>query len=671
MPCNLKSALLGGLLLGTAALAPAQSSSDVIYNLLRQMKPTVLAAWHGGDREQNPIQSFSASPGTITAGQTTTLSWVVEGAKDVTLSGVSATPASSAVVAPTHTTTYTLTARTAWGKSVSQDVTVNVAADPSIANAVIDPTQPGNAVAPGYIGFSHEWGQAQLLMGDPAIGTNPIYRQLLENLTAYGGGPISIRVGGNSTDTTALPDASTVRPFAQLFEDLSSPTRDEAGPWRNDFWHDHAQRHARKDGVFFYLGVNLGSNVVELATSQAKVFVENMPKGSIRAIEIGNEPDFYPTVSHHRPGTYDYAAYALDFLTWRQSIFNAVPNSPLVHGPSDASFPALPLSSNGITITTTYLTPADMSSFVQQEGSSLESVGQHHYTTFGSNVGGNPQPGILLEPASTTARPAVAAQYAAIANQAGKPYRISEINSIAGSGQAGITNAFEQTLWSADIMFEYVKIGAVGVNFHSNDWNSFNQWDAYAAFHFYVPEAQFISAYSHYSAADGVPAPARVPPPPGNQFTSQYEVREIQSLYYGMLFFAQATAHQGRLLPVALNTSANLKAWATLDPTNGGVNIAIINKDQSASGSVQLTVPGYKRGLVTRLLAPSFSAKTGITIGGQTFDGSQDGKPVGTRYGEFTRSQNGTFEVSVGPTSAFLLTLKKRDHDRDLDRDDD
>ena len=57
-------------------------------------------------------------------------------------------------------------------------------------------------------------------MGDPAIGTNPIYRQLLENLMAYGGRPISIRVGGNTTDSTALPDASTVKPFAQLFEDL-------------------------------------------------------------------------------------------------------------------------------------------------------------------------------------------------------------------------------------------------------------------------------------------------------------------------------------------------------------------------------------------------------------------------------------------------------------------
>lgn len=68
MPRILKSALLGGLwaLAGTAALAPAQDSSGVIDNFLRQM---------GGDHLQNPIQSFSANPSTITAGQTTTLSW--------------------------------------------------------------------------------------------------------------------------------------------------------------------------------------------------------------------------------------------------------------------------------------------------------------------------------------------------------------------------------------------------------------------------------------------------------------------------------------------------------------------------------------------------------------------------------------------------------------------
>src|SRR6516164_5024038 len=241
----LKLALLGGLLVGTAVLAAPPSS--------------------------NPIQSFTANPSTITAGQTTTLSWVVEGAKGVTLSGVSATPASSAVVAPTHTTTYTLTVKPASGKRVSQEVTVSVTADPSIGTAVIDAAHPGDAIPAGFLGFSHEWGQAQLLMGDPPIGTNPIYRQLLDNLTAYGGGPISLRIGGNTTDSTALPDAGTVRPFAALFEDLKSSRPHEENRWRDEFRHERI-------GVSFFLGVNLGSDSVALATSQAQVFVQNMPK---------------------------------------------------------------------------------------------------------------------------------------------------------------------------------------------------------------------------------------------------------------------------------------------------------------------------------------------------------------------------------------------------------
>src|ERR1700746_2759372 len=108
----LKFTLLGWLLVGTAVLAAPPSS--------------------------NPIQSFTANPSTITAGQTTTLSWVVEGAKSVRLSGVSAPPASSAVVAPTHTTTYTLTVKPASGKPVSQEVTVSVTADPSIATLPIN-----------------------------------------------------------------------------------------------------------------------------------------------------------------------------------------------------------------------------------------------------------------------------------------------------------------------------------------------------------------------------------------------------------------------------------------------------------------------------------------------------------------------------------------------------
>lgn len=102
-----------------------------------------------------------------------------------------------------------------------------------------------------------------------------------------------------------------------------------------------------------------------------------------------------------------------------------------------------------------------------------------------------------------------------------------------------------------------------------------------------------------------------------------------------------------------------MKAWATLDPTNGSVRVAIINKDQAASGVVRLTVPGYSSGTLKRMLAPSFSATKGITFGGQTFDGSLDGKPVGTDTHETARAKNGSFEISVQPTSALVLTLRK------------
>ncbi len=128
-------------------------------------------------------------------------------------------------------------------------------------------------------------------------------------------------------------------------------------------------------------------------------------------------------------------------------------------------------------------------------------------------------------------------------------------------------------------------------------------------------------------------------------------------VYYGMLFFAEATANRGRLLPVVHNSPPTLKVWATKDPVTGQVNVAIINKSTQVSGKVLIRVPGYRSGQVKRMLAPSFSATEGITIGGQTFDGSVDGLPLGTQYAETVEGSAGVFEVSVGSASAVLLKL--------------
>ncbi|MFL5431511.1 MAG: kelch repeat-containing protein, partial [Myxococcales bacterium] len=76
------------------------------------------------------ISSFSATPGTITSGQATTLRWSVSFADTVTVSdGVGAVNGSSVQVSPLTSTTYTLTAANASG-AITANASVTVVAAP-------------------------------------------------------------------------------------------------------------------------------------------------------------------------------------------------------------------------------------------------------------------------------------------------------------------------------------------------------------------------------------------------------------------------------------------------------------------------------------------------------------------------------------------------------------
>ena len=90
------------------------------------------------------ISSFSASPSAITAGNSTSLSWVTSGATSVTImpGNFSSTSASSSLaLSPTASTTYTLTATNTSG-STTATVTVNVSEPslPTISSFTASPT---------------------------------------------------------------------------------------------------------------------------------------------------------------------------------------------------------------------------------------------------------------------------------------------------------------------------------------------------------------------------------------------------------------------------------------------------------------------------------------------------------------------------------------------------
>ncbi len=79
--------------------------------------------------QQPAIGSFTATPVSITLGQSSTLSWTATGATTLSISGIGTVTGTSRVVSPTVTTTYTLTA-TNGGGSVSSSLTVTVNAPP-------------------------------------------------------------------------------------------------------------------------------------------------------------------------------------------------------------------------------------------------------------------------------------------------------------------------------------------------------------------------------------------------------------------------------------------------------------------------------------------------------------------------------------------------------------
>jgi len=96
------------------------------------------------------IVRFEATPTNITSGESSTLSWTTEGATSVSIRGVGTNlPTSgSRVVSPTVTTTYTLTATGADGRTVTAPVIVTVGGGASrILQFSLNPTtvDPGGS----------------------------------------------------------------------------------------------------------------------------------------------------------------------------------------------------------------------------------------------------------------------------------------------------------------------------------------------------------------------------------------------------------------------------------------------------------------------------------------------------------------------------------------------
>ena len=191
------------------------------------------------------ITSFTASPETITAGTSTTLSWATTGATSVSVSpGTIASVAASGSISlsPSATTTYTLTATNSVGTvTATVTVTVNEPTLPTITSFTANPTgvtlggastlswvtsgattltiTPGTFAttnASGSTGVSPEATTTYVLTATNAAGsvtataTVTVSAQTLPVINSFNANPPSITLGSSSTLTWSTTGATGV-----------------------------------------------------------------------------------------------------------------------------------------------------------------------------------------------------------------------------------------------------------------------------------------------------------------------------------------------------------------------------------------------------------------------------------------------------------------------------
>lgn len=126
--------------------------------------------------------------------------------------------------------------------------------------------------------------------------------------------------------------------------------------------------------------------------------------------------------------------------------------------------------------------------------------------------------------------------------------------------------------------------------------------------------------------------------------------------YYAMLLFVETAQRGARFIPVKGEIAENTKMWAFVD-SEGTRRLLILNKDLEEASTISVSVGAEDKATLKRLESPSLTAEIGIRLGGQTFDGSKDGKPIGDEVVENIKVSDGKVKMTLAPVSAALLTL--------------
>jgi hypothetical protein len=507
--------------------------------------------------------------------------------------GASATAASAS--APARATATTAATPSVAPPSVADPLPASPS--PSTVYASVDATPTGTARPAGFLGLSLEYSALEAYAGADPAALDPVFVQLLRNLAPAPGQPVVLRIGGNSTDATWWP-VKGVHPPAGVRYAVTPE------------WLATTRALAAGLPAQLIMGVNLAAGLPRLAGAEAQAFLRGIGPSYISAFELGNEPDVYGVFPWYRDrhgavfarsASYDLSAFTSQLTAWQAEL----PDVSLA-GPAVAELPWM----------------TGLSSLLSAEPR-LRVVTVHRYALQGclNNRSSPSYPSIanLLSDRSAQGLADAISPYVAAAHAAGVQFRVDELNSAALAGclgRSGVSNTFGSALWMVDALFNLASIGVDGVNVHS------------------LPGAGY-ELFTFRRTAAGWQA-------------------FVRPDYYGMLMFAQAFPAGARLLPV--NAPAGpVKVWATLAP-DGHTRVTLINKS-SQPHQVELQLPpSAAPAEIEWLHAPDVSARTGVTLGGQSFGGETGTGVLAPASLQPVSQLFGSYSVTLPPYSAALLT---------------
>ncbi|HWD85350.1 MAG TPA: hypothetical protein VG321_06340 [Solirubrobacteraceae bacterium] len=433
-------------------------------------------------------------------------------------------------------------------------------------------------VPSGFLGLSTEYTGLEKLDGNSTTVDQP-FVQLIENLNP-GGSPV-LRIGGDSTDWAWWPIAGVKKPGGVR---IKLTTRMLASAKSLiEALHGH-----------YIFGIQFEADSRRIAAAESNAILSHVGRSNVKALELGNEPELYPSFSWYRTASgqrvfgrgsnYTPAAYNRDFA----NIAKGMPDFPIA-GPSSGG--------------TEWLNA--LGSFVRSEPR-VKLVTIHAYPTkkCGKTLVKATQ---FFQSSSLQGLANSIHGHVRQARSRGKALRVDEMNAISCGGQGNLSPAYAPALWAVDFLPRVVRTGAQGVNFHD------------------VPgEWQGLINAKHTSSGWKV---------------------SVEPEYYGLMMFAQAAPAGSHLLHIAGTPASGVDVWAARTPS-GKINVIVVNRTRNRH-TVKLGVDGSKDapGTIIRLRSTGLYAKS-ATLGAQKIasDGNLSGKS-----GASTVSPNGGAYSVVAP----------------------